>query len=256
MITCKLTGDVAPGAKAHLIPRSFYPIEGDALNPMRMIHAGEFPMAKRIPIGVYDPEIVTAKGEARFQSVDDYAARLFLQKEILLTEVSSAPSYREFTSIDYNLTKLFFLSVLWRLAVSRHQFATLVDIGAHEERLRRHILEEDPGGVEDFGVIIGWHQRTPISGNAMLGPRMKTLTPILGGKPFTICEIFMCRITAYIKLDPGPVSPLWTDYSLAPGNRLKVAILDQITADPAYTQMSFAVKDLVDQGRLKVPPGE
>ena len=80
-ITCRLTGKSGPGIDAHIIPKSFFPLEdvkeGRALS---VFHAGERPFVNRSWAGEYDSSILTKEGEAYFAGWDDYAADFFLRK--------------------------------------------------------------------------------------------------------------------------------------------------------------------------------
>ena len=49
-------------------------------------------------------------------------------------------------TVDYASFKLFHLSVLFRAAVSSLATYANVDVGPHESRLRRQLLERNPGG--------------------------------------------------------------------------------------------------------------
>jgi hypothetical protein len=52
--------------------------------------------------------------------------------------------------LNYRLFKLFHLSILWRASVSMLADFTKVDLGPHEETLRRMILDDDPGPVSKY----------------------------------------------------------------------------------------------------------
>ena len=248
-ITCKLTGNVGPGVKAHVIPRSFFPID-NSNQPMRMIRAGPSPSIYRRPIGEYDDQILTMEGEEYFRDVDDYAAKLLLKDQVKVTKFAQSELFTEFGPIDYHLTKLFFLSVLWRAAASQREYYAPVQLGEHEERLRQHILRRDPGGVEDFAVVIGRPLKTPAEGNPMFGPRMKFYHKP-NGEIFTVCEVFLGRFNAMYKINSDPFCPLWTDHSLAPGGRLRIARFSAAGDDPAHPEFIGSLRKLFEQGRLR-----
>jgi hypothetical protein len=56
--------------------------------------------------------------------------------------------------LDYSLTKLFFLSILWRSSVSTLPIFKHVSLGAHEERIRRMIYEQYPGEDSLYPVTL------------------------------------------------------------------------------------------------------
>jgi len=54
--------------------------------------------------------------------------------------------------LDYAKAKLFLLSVLWRASVAtREEFP--LDLGPHEARIKRMILDEDPGDSERYPIV-------------------------------------------------------------------------------------------------------
>lgn len=56
--------------------------------------------------------------------------------------------------IDYKQFKLFQLSVLWRASASSQQFFEYVDLGPHEEVLRRQLVDEDPGSPGRYSCFM------------------------------------------------------------------------------------------------------
>ena len=56
--------------------------------------------------------------------------------------------------VDYKQLRLFGLSVLWRASVSSLQMFEQISLGPHEEKLRRMILEEDPGKPEEYPFLL------------------------------------------------------------------------------------------------------
>lgn len=58
------------------------------------------------------------------------------------------------SGLNYQQFKLFQLSVLWRAAVSTQRFFEHVQLGKHEELLRRQILAADPGSPDRYGCLM------------------------------------------------------------------------------------------------------
>ncbi|MBZ0103567.1 MAG: hypothetical protein K8I65_15525 [Thermoanaerobaculia bacterium] len=55
---------------------------------------------------------------------------------------------------DYPTLKLFLLSILWRAGVSSRGEFRQVELGPHEEQLRRILLERNPGSVGDYTCLL------------------------------------------------------------------------------------------------------
>jgi len=63
--------------------------------------------------------------------------------------------------INYTTYKLFQLSVLWRASVSRLPLFERVDLGPHEEILRRQLLNDDAGKPTRYGCVMFGLTMTP-----------------------------------------------------------------------------------------------
>jgi hypothetical protein len=76
-------------------------------------------------------------------------------KEVLYDGVKSV-SYLgpNIEGIDYITFKLFQLSLLWRVGVSSLDFFSDVSLGPHEERLRKMLLDRNPGKSYEYGCMI------------------------------------------------------------------------------------------------------
>lgn len=56
--------------------------------------------------------------------------------------------------VDYKRFKLFLLSILWRWSISSGDFFSFVDLGKHEEIIRKMLLAGDPGDELDYPCAI------------------------------------------------------------------------------------------------------
>lgn len=56
-------------------------------------------------------------------------------------------------NINYQKIKLFFLSLLWRMSVSSLEEFQNIEIGKHEEILRKRIIDENPGTSYEYPVV-------------------------------------------------------------------------------------------------------
>ena len=210
-IVCKLTGFVGAGVKAHIIPRSFYGLDGESAKIFEI--DGVRDLEKRSPIGEYDPEIVTEEGERYFSDWDDYAAELLVQRGHPVTVYTAGTETvcLEFGEYDYAKLKLFYMSLLWRADVTNRQLFRKVRLGPHQERLRQHILDGDPGTAEDYSVIIGIHRDTPDAGHQFFEPhRYKDSIDGINGYSFSLGGH-----QAQIKVDRRPSPEGVRDSSLA-----------------------------------------
>ncbi len=78
--------------------------------------------------------------------------------------------------IDYRQFKLFQLSVLWRAGVSSLQFFEYVDLGPHEEVLRRQLVEENPGIASRYpSIMFGLKYEGGVLADLMIQPKQTKL---------------------------------------------------------------------------------
>ena len=151
---CKLTGKEGKPAQAHIIPESFYLIDRNSKEPMRLATNTYGVYSKRSRKGIYDNTIVTIDGERTFQEWDDYAFKLLVEQfdtTIPLEKGDKVVGYK-YEKYDYKKLKLFFMSVLWRAGASSQIFFSDINLGPHLDNLRQAILADDPGNSEFYSV--------------------------------------------------------------------------------------------------------
>ena len=77
----------------------------------------------------------------------------------------------ELFEYDYHLLKFFAISMLWRANVSDLDFFKLVKVGSrHEQILRERILNNDPGDIDDYTVILAFYEDVPDTGFGFMSP--------------------------------------------------------------------------------------
>ena len=159
MITCKLTGNIGKGVKAHIVPRAFYEIPPQEEGPFKLISniGGIFP--KKLPIGIYDNTIVTKEGESLFGPWDDYAIRILINEQREFHEIINEGKIIAWSlaNYEYLTLKLFALSVIWRAHASTHPVFSKVNLGPHEVFIRNMLLNNQPGDPEQYSInIVRW----------------------------------------------------------------------------------------------------
>ncbi len=192
---CKLCGEDRKLIKAHIIPEGFF-------RPLRLgstsleIHSntnGVFP--KKSPIGVYDKNILCEKCDKYIGLWDDYAHRLLIQNfsdKFAVYEGNSKVAYK-INIYDYKKLKLFFISVLWRASISSQPFYKKIEIGIHEQILKKMIIDDDPGDPYDYAVSLAKFIDPAII--AMLDPHRTKFDGI------NYCQFYITGFVLYIKTD-------------------------------------------------------
>jgi len=155
-VKCKGCGQENKLIKAHAIPEAFFVGLRDGRKPPKLITdtAGIFP--QRSHIGVYDEGILCRECEDRFQEIDNYGQLLLLKEENEHIELIKNGTIIGWTIKEYNydLLKRFFVSILWRAAISTHDFYSRVTLGPFEEEAKKLIWEESPGDPSQFSFVL------------------------------------------------------------------------------------------------------
>lgn len=215
---CKFCSGEHELVEAHIIPEGFWRPFRHAGQMPRLLSSDEHP--RRIPIGVYDSTILCTRCEPRFGPWDQYA------QELLHDELPQARQRRvgqlvvayEVDDWRYDLLKLFFVSVLWRAAVSRQPFFKRITLGPFEDRALRMLTEGHPGAPDDFAVVLA--KSTTKYGRAILDPFVGRIDGI------NYATFYLGFYIAYIKVDKRGSLPELQPLVLAPGGPLKILARD------------------------------
>lgn len=161
---CLLTGSTGTFVKSHLTPQAF---TAPVIPGTYFVSAGNRTRPTRSFTSWYDQKIVTRKGEDLLASLDSYAITTLRKHKLVWSAWNGEPcidpslhkilygtkGVRKILFEDADKIRLFFLSLLWRWAVSTLPVATEVDPPiAHRQLLRDMILASDAGDPGVFPV--------------------------------------------------------------------------------------------------------
>jgi len=213
---CQLCGEDRKLIEAHILPRSFFGIDPAERQPSRLVTnvAGRY--GRKMPKGAYDPSIVCEECERRFSAWDDYGAELFLQRwdEFeRLEHLGEHVGYR-LATFDYNRLKMFFLSVLWRAAVSSHEMFYAVKVGPYGEALKRAVIDSRPGGPDEFAVALQAFDSTDVG---MLNPMAERFEGV------RYYRFYLSHVIAFVKVDSRPPPDSLRPLTIQPGGALWLA---------------------------------
>lgn len=65
------------------------------------------------------------------------------------------------SGVDYVKFKLFLMSLLWRAGVASDEMWEQVELGPHQDKLRKMLLASDPGKPHQYGCIVVRNARLP-----------------------------------------------------------------------------------------------
>lgn len=165
MPICRLCGLEKQLIQAHIFSRNLYKSirEASSSEPPsnqvpRIYSVGTKQKSKQIQSGIHDSSILCKECDnGLIGSWDNYGQTFLLSpsspENYLVDNVGKTAAYR-IDKFDYKQLKLFFMSMLWRAAITNHEFFNQIKLGSWEEKLRNMILAKDSGSENDFSVVL------------------------------------------------------------------------------------------------------
>lgn len=192
---CKFCGTRGKLVDSHIIPKGFI----EESHFLASSYAGEH--QKKSRTGIYD-QFLCDEHEKQFGRWDNYAISLL--RDNPPEKVSD--EFFVYESVDYPLLKLFFISVLWRASAASHSFFDNINIGEHREVLKTQIETKNPGGIDDFPVMLCYSEEKETT--AIFEPRMHQYL----GVDFVL--LYLPNFLAIIKVDEKPLPEKFRDKAL------------------------------------------
>jgi len=154
--------------KSHIIPNFMYRDLYDEHHKLRFISTcnivGNNLQIKKHSSGIYEGGLLCSDCDSKLlgHKYEDYASKLIYGTVLPINIVPVCENHKGSEglkvtickNINYKLFKLFLLSLLWRSGISTSPFFKRVQLGSHQEELRKMILYGDPGDVIDYPIII------------------------------------------------------------------------------------------------------
>ncbi len=146
---CKLCQEDKILCQSHIVPESAYgPIYDGQHRFFEVTNMKEYlrPLQKGLR-----ESLLCGDCEQHLNKYESYFANTWFQNSLIPTHASNEITTIE--GLDYHLFKLFHMSILWRAGIaSREEFAN-VNLGQHEEDLRKLILYDKPGNPNQYGIF-------------------------------------------------------------------------------------------------------
>lgn len=140
--------------RAHIIPewcfREMYPDPKNRKGSLvRVDKIHQF--TKRVPIGIYDENILCKDCDSKLGTFDDYAKQIFFDEKIIIDSCNEKIWWID--NVDVIKIELFLISVLWRASVSNIEDFQDVHLGRYQAVFRDALLQHKT--VDEVEVIIG-----------------------------------------------------------------------------------------------------
>lgn len=147
-MNCKLCGNSSPLKKSHIVPEFVFRPLYDEMHRMHVLSLQEQKPRPFRYKGLRE-RLLCGECEAKLSKYESYASTAFNDKETE-TPLDGVVIVK---GVDYKQFKLFLLSILWRSSVSSLEFFNDVNLGIHEDKIRKTILNDDPGPSEKYGIV-------------------------------------------------------------------------------------------------------
>lgn len=231
---CSYCGEDKKLIKAHIIPEAFFKRLRDGKqepSPLLLTNKNDV-YPKRSPIGIYDCNILCLECEKQFGDWDNYAQELLREKSGNASPIMVAGKCEGYEVRKYNYTylKLFFISLLWRAAVSKDHFYAKVNLGAHEAIAKDLIARRSPGSEDDFSIILAKFDH---SGKILLDPHPEKY----GGVNYY--RFYIGSYVAYIKTDKRKAQNSFSEVMMKPEKPLLI-----VGRDFARSKEFFLIKKI------------
>ncbi len=142
MAICKLCREDRTLCNSHIIPDFLFKrlLDGDGTFDA---HSTNEDVAAKKFFSTFSEKLLCKECEQRFAEWEGYVSNQIFNDDGT-PKISCKTGTTLVLSVDYAKVKLFQMSMLWRFGVSTAPFYPL-DLGPHEERLRKMLLASDPG---------------------------------------------------------------------------------------------------------------
>lgn len=153
--------------KSHIIPNFMYGSLFDSKHKLYKFTlkdlSGRKMLNSKLPNGEYEGGLLCSKCDNEIIGGYETYARKALygsdEKDFDLPQSSnfiseSGIKFTKCRNLHYKEFKLFLLSILWRSSISNRDFFKEVNLGRHEESIRKMILKGDPKGDQTFPILM------------------------------------------------------------------------------------------------------
>lgn len=148
---CKLCGKGEKLCKSHIISEFFYePLYDEKKHQIHILSSRSEKHPRFVQKGAYESLLCT-QCEGVLSVWEKYASNIFKREKSLSFE--KREGYLKIGSLNYEYFKLFELSVLWRASISSHSLFRNVDLGSHENKIRKALLNRKALKSAEYGCL-------------------------------------------------------------------------------------------------------
>jgi hypothetical protein len=194
---CRICGG-SPLIDAHLFPRALaHDLRGEEKH--LFVGAAGAPGRRIVQAGLFDRKILCSEHEAALGIYDAYGIEFCRTFPARVQHVT--PNTWRVRDVDGDLLSRFWLSVLWRFAVSTLPETALVQLGPYEDHLRDILFCHFPCTVEPAVMMLRYRSHVIPPENICFAPYKSKFPPFR----FAAYSMAISGFHAFIKLDRQPL---------------------------------------------------
>jgi hypothetical protein len=225
-LICRLCGENEKLIDAHIIPwaliKEIMPKDGKPLTVVQK----DLHYTPPAPKGEYDPDILCNdcdKYLGNFEQISVEALRQVEFGEAILGK-NNIILGRSIKIKDHTRFKLGFLSILWKASISKRMAYQTINLGPHEDKIKKMLLNKDAGKENDYSLFIRKYKPLKESGKYVFVNNLhKTIvTPPpkkrIGGVYYY--EFPMLEYAIFIKVSQNAIPEALRPVSLREGESL------------------------------------
>ena len=241
MPICKLCEREKKLINAHIIPKQLYKPIGEASGGESpwVYGVGTDKKSQQSQSGIYDPDILCRECDGDLIGPWDNYGQILLRSspspENYIVDDAGKPAGYKIDTFDYHQLKLFFMSILWRAAITSDSFFARVQLGYWEDKLKKMILAQDPGSENDFSVVLSKYEGD--CSEIMPSPTKHKLDGV---------NYYRFRIPKYvflIKVDKRNFPPKFAPFILSPNQPLLIGVMEYM--DSKESEIIWAIRDKI-----------
>lgn len=150
-MTCKLCNSDAKLCNSHILSEFIYGPLYDEKHSFHVLSGLPNPPRSKEQKG-FREELFCESCEGILSNYEDYAKRAITGGVLL--DCKESLYGKAISNLDYEKFKLFKLSILFRASISKHLAFSRVKLGPHEEKIRKMILDRNPGSQRDYPCLV------------------------------------------------------------------------------------------------------
>lgn len=226
---CRLCLQPKPLRNSHIIPEFFYRPAYDEKGRLLAMRAED-----RKPVFIQKglrEELLCHDCEQLLNDRYEKPVKTLWYDHVPVPDPLEADGY-ELHNIPYVPFKLLHLSILWRFAVASDPAFNQARLGPHEERLRRMVLQNDPGRPDEY-QIYGMLLRMPETHAPNVGTFMPPLERRVDGRRVYLMAYGAC--VWHVVVAKHPLQDPLSEAVLTPQGRMFMPVTNITDFSPTYT---------------------